>query len=446
MPSAPRLSIGKTIPFLLPPRAQPAASHAAPRTVSYRGLQICSFSFRKVFRMAIVSLQPYKSAEFLEAARLGCYWLANSQNTTARPWGAVNPRDSGDQGRFIEKCCPSRDYRVAAGVWLQGISLCNLVDILGTPVLDTQIYRDALEHGARFLRSLQCFDVRWPKAIGGFHETRPGDPYSAPRDAATGCMGLIALYRHTKDAEYLDRAVRFAEWYSTHGSDADGFPWDDYKLQTGEGTSNLRGDWQAGGALVYYQLWRITGEERWKTALVRACDVLETVCQNDPGTDTAYTFHGACVISVGNDDFANTVLMAGYLATQRKSLIDLLARRLRTELARQAPNGAFPGYGGTFVTALELIEALEFGAATGIEVLPADELRSAMLRAADYGLSLQERTSPDRFMLGGVYGQANYGTARDVVHSRDANYGIQLWLRLAGHRGAAYTTLGWEQS
>jgi len=389
-----------------------------------------------------LELPPHRKAEYLEAARLAAAWLVHGQNTTERPWGRVAARDSADLGRFLEKSHPSRDYYLTAGVWLQGITLAGLCDMMDTPSLDKHLYKPAIELGSRFLKSLQCFDVRWPKAIGGFHETRPGCEYSAPRDAATGAMGLIRLYLFTKDKDCLDRAIRFAEWYCTNGSDKDGYPWDDFDLSAGKGASSKRGDWQAGGALVYYQLWRLTGQSRWKKALVRVLDVLEQICAHDGGDDTAYTFHGQCTISVGNDDFANIVLMAGAAALGRRNCRDLAARRLRTELARQAPNGAFPGYGGTFVTAIELLEALDL-LAEGVEILPGDELIGPLLRAADFGLSLQERSSPDRFLHGGVYGQANYGTSRDVIHSRDTNYALQLWTRLAGYRASACTTLGW---
>jgi len=390
-----------------------------------------------------LKLTDCERAEFLEAARLAGYWLVNCQNTSARPWGPYHVEDSADLGRFLEKTCPSRDYRKPAGVWLTGLYLCGLIELQKAPVLDKHLYENAVRLGAKYLKSLQCFDARWPKAVGGFHEVYPGHEYSAPRDAATGACALVALYRETGEKEYLDRAERFAEWYSTHGSDADGYPWDDYDLAAGSGTSKKRGDWQAGGALVYYQLWQTTGQARWKKPLGRALDVLTDICAHDPGTDTAYHFHGDCIISVGNDDFANIALLAGYKAFGRKEYLELVAARLRAELARQAPNGAFPGYGGTFVTALELLEALDL-AADGVPVLPAHELVEPLLAAARFSLSLQERTSPDRFMLGGVYGQSNYAHARDVVHGRDAGYALQLWLRLAGQRAATYTVLGWE--
>jgi hypothetical protein len=390
-----------------------------------------------------LKLQPSERAEFLEAARLAGYWLVNGQNTPERPWGPVYAPDSADLGRFLEKTCPSRDYRKPAGVWLTGLYLCGLIELRKAPVLDKHLYENAVKLGAKYLKSLQCFDCRWPKAVGGFHEVYPGHEYSAPRDAATGACALLALYLETGEQEYLHRATRFAEWYSTHGSDADGYPWDDFDLAKGQGTSRKRGDWQAGGALVYYQLWKLTGDERWKKSLKRILDVLEKICAGGSQDDTAYTFHGDCVISVGNDDFANIALLAGCQAFGERRYVELVAARLRAELARQDARGAFPGYGGTFVTALELLEALDL-AAEGVEVLPAGELVEPLLAAARFSLSLQEKASPDRFMLGGVYGQSNYAHARDVVHGRDAGYALQLWLRLAGQRASTYTVLGWR--
>lgn len=384
-----------------------------------------------------LQLKDDEKALFLNAARLTANWMVNTQNTEQRPWMPYRVNQSADNGRFLEKVCPAREDRVPSGVWLTGLYLCGLTAMDKTPVLNRDRYRYAVECGARFLKSLQCFDARWPKAVGGFHEVWPGQPYSAPRDAASGAFGLVALYEATGDKDLLDRAIRFGQWYSTHGSDADGYPWDDFNLETGAGTSHKRGDWQAGGALIYWMLWTLTGDEAWKTPLKKALDVLLDICANDPGTDTAYTFHGDNIISIGNDDFATIALLAGHKLFQDRRYLDCAASRLRAELARQAPSGAFPGYGGTFVTALELIEALDM-AEHGTEVLPPDEIREPLLRAARHSLALQETTIADRYVHGGVYGESNYGQSRDVVHGRDTAYALQLWLRLAGYRAPTY--------
>ncbi|MDD1713563.1 MAG: hypothetical protein LUQ69_10400 [Methanoregulaceae archaeon] len=389
-------------------------------------------------------LKDWEKAEFLEAARLAGAWFVNTQHSPQRPWGPVRASDSADNGRYIEKCRPSRDLIAPAAIWIHGIATFAMLDLSKTPVIQPSSYRDSALLAAKYLAACNCVNADWPKGRYGFHEFFPGDAYSAPRDGASAAMACVALFRHTGESSWLTRAIRFADWYATHGSDADGFPWDDYDLEKGQGVSKLRGDWQAGGGLLYYQLFRLTGEERFKTALRKVLDMLETVCAHDPGTDTAYTFHGQCVISIGNDDFANTVLLAGYRLFGEKRYLDLFCKRLRAEWSRQAPDGAFPGYGGTFVTALEMAEALEFHA-EGVATLPEAELRDRLLRAARFTLTLQEKQSIGRFVLGGVYGESNYATARDIVHARDTAYGLLLWLKLAGHAAPAYAVLDWEK-
>jgi hypothetical protein len=392
--------------------------------------------------MADLGLHDCEKAQFLAAARFCGDWLANGQNTQKRPWWPYRVDQSADEGRFMEKVCLAKDARMPAGVWLTGIYLAGLADLQKTPVLYRGSYGYAIEQGVRFLKSLQCFDERWPKAKGGFYEFRPGHEHSAPRDAATGTMGLIALHQYNGDEDCLERAIRFAEWYSTDGSDPDAYPWDDYYLDKGEGISKQQGDWQAGGLLVYYQLWKVTGDDKWKAPLENGLDKLLDIWANDPGTDTAYDFHGSNVISIGNDDFANTALFAGYMAFEKQAYLDCAAERIRAELKRQSASGAFPGYGGTFVTALELIEVLDL-AAEGIDVMPADEVKEPLLRAARFSLTKQETTSGDRFLFGGVYGEGNYAHPHNTVHGRDTGYALQLWLRLAGHRAGMYTVLGW---
>jgi len=385
-----------------------------------------------------LKLKPSEKAEFLEAARLAGYWLVNSQYTKERPWGAFHADDSADQGRFLEKTCPSRDYHKPAGVWLTALYLCGLCELEKAPVLDKHLYQNAIKQGARYLKSLQCFDVRWPHAIGGFHEIYPGHEYSAPRDAATGAFALLALYQKTGEKELLERVISFAKWYSTFGSDSEGYPWDDFDLPSGRGTSQKRGDWQAGGAIIYYQLWKLTGEKEWKMAFKKVLDVLSKICLEGNTSDTAYDFHGSCTVSVGNDDFANNVFLMGYKVFGETQFLEILNSRINEEISRQDDRGAFPGYGGTFVTALELLELLDFAQEEITQLFDTQKIYGSLLKASRFSLCLQEKTSADRFLLGGVYGQSNYAHARDVVHGRDAGYAMHLWLRLAGFQAQTF--------
>lgn len=381
-----------------------------------------------------------EQAKYLNAARQAGNWLLNTQNTIERPWGVVRALDSADKGRFLEKCILPSGVIVPAAVWIHGISLFSLINLSKAPLVNAKQYLDSALLASRYLATLHCTVPEWEKAFGGFHEFFPGDAYSAPRDGATGAMACISLYRETGEKKWLNMAIRFGEWYSTYGSDADGYPWDDYLLDKGEGTSKKRGDWQAAGALLYWQLYKLTKDGKWKSAILKILDIFEKICDNDPGVDSAYTFHGDCVISIGNDDFANVVLLIGYRLSKEKRYLDLYKKRMIAEWTRQSSSGAFPGYGGTFVTALEMLDLLLFQAETGMEILPTEELKMRLLLASSHTMTLQNTDSTDRWISGGVYGESNYGLGRDIIHARDTAYGVLLWLQLAGFNSQEYSS------
>jgi len=375
----------------------------------------------------MLDLKPWERAEFLEAARLIGLWMANSQCTPERPWATMTA--SADMGRFLEKYKPHRGVIRPAGVWLQGLSIMGLLRLSKSPVLDANRFRTAALLGADYLASLQCFDPRWPHAHGALREMTPQATFSAPRDGATGAFALVALFRETGNDEWLWRARLFADWYMTYGSDPDGYPYDDFYLDTGEGKQPLRGDWQAGGALVYYDLWRVTGEQKYLDALVKVVTVLVHLCEEGPIDGTDWNFHTTSRLCRGNDDFANTVLMAAYLALDERTYLDWAVRRLTDELEWQSPAGACPNLGGTGVCALEWLDLAELAAAEDLGIDPAPFERAA-LKAAQYGLTIQERTSADPLAHGGVYGEANYGLTRTTIHGRDSCYLLPAFLRV----------------
>ena len=388
-------------------------------------------------------LKPWERAEFLEAAKLIGLWLVNSQCTPEHPWAKMT--DSADQGRFLEKYKPLQKVIRPAGVWLQGLSITGLLHLAKSPVLDAAQFRKGALLGAAYLRGLQCFDPRWPHAVGALRETTPQVAYSAPRDGATGGFALVALFRETGDDEWLWRARAFADWYMTCGSDQDGYPYDDFDLATGEGKQPLLGDWQAGGALVHYYLWCVTGEQKYLDAFEKVVKVLVRLCEQGPVDGTDWNFHTTSRLCRGNDDFANTVLMAAYLALGERGYLDWAVRRLTDELAWQSPAGGSPNFGGTGVCALEWLDLAELARAHKLGIDPAP-FAAAALRAGRYGLTIQERTSDDPFAHGGIYGEANYGLTRTTLHNRDAAYMLPTFLRLAGVPCPVPSALGWEEA
>jgi hypothetical protein len=214
--------------------------------------------------------------------------------------------------------------------------------------------------------------------------------------------------------------------------------------QTGQGSCKVRGDWQAGGALCYYYTAAAAASDRWlKEGFRPVLDILLGI--GDPGNVDGVEagWHGESRITVGNDDFATVALLAGFLAFEDERCLELARKRIRYYLSLQDGDGSFPNYGGTFVTALTLLDFVEVAR---LKNLPDDvgPVIDALLAAARYGLSQQCAEHRDRRAYGGLFGQSSYGVGRDRIHNRSTSYAGHLWLRLAGHNAPCLSALGWQ--
>ena len=67
-----------------------------------------------------------------------------------------------------------------------------------------------------------------------------------------------------------------------HGADADGYPWCDYELDRGVGTTTRRGDWQAGGGLVYDSV----PEAEYQETVSKAMGMMAAIAQSAPEAKT----------------------------------------------------------------------------------------------------------------------------------------------------------------
>ncbi|HOX05097.1 MAG TPA: hypothetical protein PK280_01745 [Planctomycetota bacterium] len=386
-------------------------------------------------------LSEKEKARYLEAARLGGRWLVNNQNAPGQTWGGV--RHSADEGRFIYEYFPATGDCRGMGVWGQALAVCGLYALAKVPNPDGADFRAAAELGTGYLLSLQFLDSRRPKGYGGFREQTPQQAWSYPRDGATGCFALAQLYRETGKAEFLERANLFCEWYRRHGSNAAGWPHDYFDFETGEGSCKIPGDWQTGGSLAYYYTAQAAKDRHWLEEGFRpAMEQLLTI--GDP-TDAGYhphLWHGECRITTGNGDFSNVALVAAYLAFEDERYLKLLRRRLDLLLGMQDADGSLPNYGSTFVFALDALDFLELVKARRLPD-KTERLVDGLLRAARFGLTLQETGLRDRRAYGGIYGQSSFGVSPDRVHQRDTNYGMHLYLRLAGHEAPVVSAFGW---
>lgn len=408
-------------------------------------------------------LTPKEKARFLEAARVAALWFFNNQNAPGQAWGGVD--ESADTGRFLYEYFPATGKCRGTGVWSQGLATCLLESVSAVIGIEGErTFATAAELGAGYLMSLQNLDARNPGNFGGFREHNPQDKWSYPRDAATGAFCLAAMHKMTGDDEYLERARLFCGWYSGPGSNDETWPWDFYDFAKNEGACEVPGDWQAGGALCYYYTAKGGGAtfgrvRKEPSAPCNAADdggaddwieegfrpVMRKLLEIGDPTEvdgTEHQWHGESRITVGNDDFATVVLMAAFLEFEDEAYLELARKRVRWMMSLQDEDGSFPNSGGTFVTALTLLEFCELVEKNG---LPDDtgEIAASLLKAARFGLTLQNRDTRDRRAYGGFWGQSSYGVGRDRIHNRSTNYAGHLYLRLAGHAAPCLSVVNW---
>lgn len=391
---------------------------------------------------------PKQAMRYEVAARLSAFWFINNQCTEEKPWSGIH--DTADAGRYIYEYYVVNGWSRAMGVWGQanGILACLACsEAVAGPQIETMSIKDhclfSAVRAARYLMTLQVLDSRKPYAFGGFREHTPATNFSYPRDAATGAFGLLALYRLTGYQEYLDRAVLFADWYRKYGSDGTGWPHVTFMFDSGKtADESAAGIWQSGGALVYHYLYELTGDKQWLEPLRRIADrTLELFNAGDTESTGAASHHGMR----GNDDFASMAILAAWLDFKDRRYLERLVRNLEILISRQQEDGSWHGMAGEYMTGLELLDAWQVREQLK-GLLDEDKIRSALIKAAGFGLTQQELSVHNVRLYGGMYGQNWYGMARDRIHQRSTGYGSALYSRLCAQRPLPYwSALSWKE-
>ena len=369
----------------------------------------------------------------LEFCRLVAEWYLNNQCTESRPWG---PSNSADLGRFMYQYCPSSKEWRGSSVWghaTGGMALLALSERFEHSVLGSDIAapcREAAISAGGYMMGLQILDQRNTDFCGAFRQSHPQSTGGNPRDGATGCMGLCALYRYTKDEECLYRAKLFADWYIRVAMKPDQWPCYTYHYNQRGADIRKPALWQVGGALALYYLYRLTGEERYIEEGMRP--MMDRVKRDFEPSNPS-----------GNDDFASTAAMAACMAYDDPELVEWVRAQMASSVAAQEPDGAVGGLDGTPVLGLNALNFMGFIEAKGLPDDP-EPYREAVEKAAQFLPSLQETCPDDLRAYGGLYGQTRYGVSRRLIHHRPAGYALLFMLRVEGGvEPAGYNVFGW---
>jgi len=283
-------------------------------------------------------------------------WYVDSQVTFAKPcWDA-------NHGRFVYTYhMPSK--QVVLGIsWTQARAIMILLGAY--EMTGEQKYMTAARLGGEYIRNLQILDARDPRCYGAIREEVPTSWYVNVRDSMEAAAGLMHLYRATRDEEYLYRARLWAAWYFGNCLMPDGWPRGKFYLYQQQPDDFAGKFFQAGGAHVFYYLWKATGWSEYldKGALTLVDGLLRRFVREDgvivTGSDDAH--HGTkdareAGVAV-NDDGAGTAILVAYAATGEQRYLDA-AVRYGEYLVRQEAPELWAALGGRMLFLYDLARA-----------------------------------------------------------------------------------------
>jgi hypothetical protein len=375
------------------------------------------------------------NARLLYSAMLAGDWLVNNQNKKTL-W--EQDYFNGDYGRWLY------EYNIKDGFWRGSVCWTMSTGIMDLLMLHQRTgrpeYKDAIERAAVYLKSLQILDARKPRNFGAVREMSQLDNYIFPRDGMTTVGGYLALYHFTKDAEYLDRAKMYADWYLKYALNPEtGWPYASFPFDNADFNKHM-GYYQAGGGVFLYHLYKTTGNKKYfDNGTKYLADKFFEYFINDDGS---------WKLDYNNDDFGAIALLCVYRETNEKKYWHTVQNRIDQLISAQRKDGSLvPGNtGGCYVAALTALNMLDLAKEKGIEVNK-PRLEKFIRRCSDFALTLQE-TDPAAGTKahGAFYGQINLNDFRkEWLHARATTYSILFNLRYEGKISVPfYSVHGWD--
>ena len=375
-------------------------------------------------------LTPKAREQTLEFCRLASGWYLGNQNTEQHHWGVGN---SADLGRFLYQYNPVTGDCRGNGVWGQGLAIMGLLPLARRLDWAGEPQRNAAISAAKYLMSLQIMDRRDERLFGALREGTPQTPWIHVRDGATGAMAFCALYRETEEEEYLYRARVFADWYLRNALGKDGWPCYTYYFETHESKSQQPAIWQAGAALMFYYLNRLTGDKKYvQEGLRPLMEGYKRLYRQAKDQEPS-----------GNDDFTAVSAMGATLLYKDPALGAIVRQRAQELLECQDADGSCAGLEGEYVAGITWQNYCEYAQKRKLPESLAP-YREAIRRAAAFIQTRQERCARDLRAYGGVYGQTSYGASRSLIHHRATGYALIFMLRQEGGvEVPGYNIFGW---
>lgn len=376
--------------------------------------------------------------KFREAGLNGATWFITSQVRMQKPYWDAN------HGRFIyDRHLPSGNTVLGLN-WTQGRGIFCLLaafELTGKPD-----YLECAIRAAEYIKILQIYDCPDnPRRQYAIREEVPQSRRSAPRDATEAALGLLFLYRVTRNPDYLRRAMDYATWFERNVWNKSKWPIGFLSL-VDENHSTTEYSFQTAHAALFYYLFLATKKKAYLQRVRHLADEGIRRYMHADGSirtkqyDPHHTLPGGEVL---NDDGYMASILCAYQAFGDAKYLNVVlshSQWLRTAIRPPLP----------MLSALPCMctVMIELSAITGDPI----HRDWAVKMLQKHVLPLQVK-GKDPKTAGAFRGEDEpveyYGpkTAKktDFITTRVTAYSTLACLKLAGIVGPYYGALGWDR-
>lgn len=388
---------------------------------------------------------------YLARALKAADWFVNTQVLMKKPhWDA-------NHGRLVYTYHMPTRNKVLGLSWTQGRGIITLLQAY--EATERPEYLRTAVQAAEYVKHLQILDARSPRRFGAIREEVPASWYVYPRDAMEAGLGLLFLWRITRDEEYLYRSRIFGDWLLSQTREGTGWPTGGFYLDEEEAEQHpYRSIYCIGGGAAFFSnLAKATGEARYMDEGLRPMAEYQVehfvredgVILNTPKGEASKglghhaaeeaRYQGVAV----NDDCCGVTMLIAYQELGEQVYLDLSVKYGDWMMACPGP---LPNHAAVPLQALTLLDLAELSG----EKKYADFARERLAPAFMKGQMLD---TGDPAVEGAFRGEdeqpSHYGPAdakrEEFVNTRVTAYAANALFKLDGKVfGPYYSALGWE--
>ena len=200
--------------------------------------------------------------KYTESAIKAGEWFLNTQNDYS---------ETADFGRYVYARNLETGFESPSSGWQTAFAVFAMLSL--HKLTGDDKYLESAANGMSYIKTLQILDPRRKSRFGAILEVTPQSKWLHPRDALSSAWAMLGFYKYTKEEDYLERTVFFADWLLEYAMNGD-WPMCTINIYPGGTASDDVGaSCQSGAILFFLDLYKATDDMRYYRAAKRIADV-----------------------------------------------------------------------------------------------------------------------------------------------------------------------------